>query len=168
MSRLVHGHWSRSDLFPRFNEWIAMLRRCTFPLLFVLLLGGCAARHDMTSHRPAVLKQSHAQFDLHILWDVTTSSTEMRIDGLIRNVWSAQIEELELRVDVLDPSGKTVARSTGYVSRTLGVNETAPFSLIVPAPIGSGSKLLFTYRYIPGGGDTDLWMQSFESSIPAD
>jgi hypothetical protein len=120
----------------------------------------------VSGHSPAVLQQSYEQFDLQIRWDVSAGSSGMRIDGLVRNVWSAQLEELELHVDVLDSTGNSVARTAGLVSRKLEAGESAPFSLTVPGRFGSGSKLLFTYRYIPGGGDTDLWMQSFESNIP--
>jgi hypothetical protein len=136
--------------------------------MIVFLSAGCAAHQEVTRNKPAVLSQSHAQFDLQIAWDVSTGGTGTRIDGVIRNVWSAQIEELELRVEVLDSAGKTVARAADHVSRTLGVNETAPFSLRLPGRFGNGAKLVFTYRYVPGGGDTDQWMQSFETSIPAD
>ena len=143
-----------------------MVQRCFFSLMVVALLAGCAVQRDLTVKRAVDLKQRNSQFDLDIAWDVTAGGTQTHVDGVIRNVWSAGIEELELRVELQDSSARTVAHAVSYVARTLRTGETVPFSLILPARADSGSKLLFTYRYVPQGGDTDLWMHSFETAIP--
>ena len=90
-------------------EVISMVQRCFFSLMVLLLLGGCAVQRDFDRQKAGRSETEHAQFDLDIAWDVTAGVRETRLDGLIRNVWSAGIEELELRIELQDSNARTVA-----------------------------------------------------------
>lgn len=144
-----------------------MLQQCIISMALLILLGGCVANRDVNRKQMSDLKQSYSQFDLKIAWDVTISSSETRIDGLVENIRTTQMEEMELWVNLRDNNDKSVFRKAYYFPSVLKKNEVVPFSFMLPVRASSGSKLVFTYRYVPlDGGDTERWMQSFETSIP--
>lgn len=133
--------------------------------------GGCATYRDIYQEQLDNLPQHYSQFDLVLAWKIVAAGSETDIEGVVKNVRYAHIDNIEIWVSVLSPAGKPEARSVSFViPRMLELDEIAPFSLKLPAQTTPGAKLLFTYMYkaYEGGDKRGLrWMQSFEAEVPA-
>lgn len=146
-------------------------------LLIAIFLGSCAAYPDRTLQRLETLPQRYSQFDVVMAWEIKTADGKSMVDGVIRNVRYYVMYGLEVWVAVLDPAGKVKSRSVSFIIPSeLKLDESAPFTVKLPAVVEPGTRLRFTYKYRGSdGGDgvrgdglgaTD-WMQSFEISAPA-
>lgn len=116
---------------------------------------------------PENLPQQYANFDVRLEWDVRISDRKTIIEGLIRNIRYARMENIEVWVQYRDARGKTVARAVDLVMpQQLDLNAAAPFRVMLPTIVPPGGRLVFTYKYIgDDGGDGAGWMQSFESTM---
>ena len=147
----------------------------------ILVLGivfatcGFASLSDQMREQLNTLPHHYSNFDVKMAWDVKTVAENTVIDGVIRNVRYATMEDIEVWVALLDANGKTVSRAVDYVvPHRVDMNDTAAFSIKLPVAAPHGAKLVFTYRYSgsDGGGDNEVgggatnWMQSFESKAP--
>jgi len=146
-----------------------MLRLGFYYVVLLLALGGCATYRDISQERLTTLPLQYAQFDAKLAWEVTTTDTATRINGVVKNIRYYEMDELEIWVWVLDRNGRETERAATFVPR-LKENEAAPFSIEL-SKLASGTKLRFTYRYIghDGGGDSggaDWWHQTFDSAVP--
>jgi hypothetical protein len=140
----------------------------------LLSLAGCASFPDVNRERLESLPQHYAQFDAVLAWEVRGVGAETVIDGEFKNIRYSAMDNVEVWVEVLDPAGKTVARSVGFVvPHLLRLDDIAPFTMKLPVSAVPGTNLRFTYRYRgldgggpDGGGDVENWMQSFDAVIP--
>jgi hypothetical protein len=115
-----------------------------------------------------ILSQQYTSFDVKMTWDIKTIGSNTVIDGVIKNIRYAMMEDIEIRVSLLDSNGKTVSSAVDFVMpRRLDMDETTAFRVMLPVVAPHGAKLVFTYRYDGyDGGDGTKWMQSFDSSAP--
>jgi hypothetical protein len=152
------------------------MARFTVLLAMMALLGACSTYHDTSRERFKTLPQRYSQFDLQLAWEAKPSDGGTLVDGVVKNVRYAYMYDLEIWVAVLDPAGKVLARSVSFViPRQLDMDDSAEFSLKLPAAAPPGTRLRFTYRYRGSdGGDGHRfgdggtpWMQSFEAVVPA-
>lgn len=114
------------------------------------------------------LSHQYNNFDVKMSFKIKTIDTTTVIDGIFRNIRYALMEDIEIRVVLLDGRGNTVCRTVEFVvPGRLDMDETATFSLVLPTVVPHGSKLVFTYSYCGcDGGDGTKWMQSFETLSP--
>lgn len=136
----------------------------------LVMIGGCAPYHDIYQEQLELLPQHYSQFDLKMAWEVKVTDTGTVIDGVVKNVRYFEMIGVEIWVSVLDGKGNTMGRSESFIiPLLLRENDTAPFSLTIPARAAPGTTLLFTYRYREheGHDNGQFWMQSFEVPAPA-
>ena len=153
-----------------------MVRLFVLLAMIAALLCACATYPDPARMRLESLPQHYSQFDLQLAWEVKVVDGETIVDGAVKNVRYAFMNDLEIWVMVLDATGKVVARSVSFViPHQLDRDNYAGFGLKLPVAAPPGTKLRFTYRYRGSdGGDGHRsgeggtpWMQSFESVVPA-
>lgn len=152
-----------------------MLIRLLLALIVSVSLAGCASYPDVSRQRMESLSQHYNHFDAALSWDVRRAGPGIGVDGYIKNLRYLPMEDVEVWVTALDPSGKTITRSVGYViPHALQQDEIAPFSVKLPATSAPVERLRFTYKYrigqggdSEGGGDAGSWMQSFDAALPA-
>lgn len=138
---------------------------------------GCATAPDPREQRLQTLTQRYAQFDVVMAWDTKVADGKTVIDGVVKNVRYAYMYDLEIRVAALDDAGKVRAKGVALIiPRKLDMNESADFTVKLPAAVGPGTRLRFTYLYRGSEGDEGFggglergpnWMQSFETTVPA-
>lgn len=113
------------------------------------------------------LPQKYSNFDVQMEWGIRISDRKTVVEGHIRNIRYARMENIEVWVHYRDAGGKTVARAVDLVMpRQLDLNAAAPFRVALPAVVPPGGRLVFIYKYTgDDGGDGAGWMQSFESTM---
>ena len=144
-------------------------------IALLLFVGGCAAGPDLHRSRLENLPQHYAQFDLELAWQIKDMGAQTVIDGELKNARYAFMDNIEVWVATLDPSGKPAARSVSYiVPHELLRDELASFTVKLPVKAEPGAKLRFTYRYVGSdgggrnmGGAAENWMQSFDTMVPS-
>ena len=151
------------------------MSRLLYVLVVLMSLGGCASFHGGAQQRMDTFPEHYVQFDAALSWQVRRFGPDLVIDGLFKNLRYDNMNNVEVWVAVIDPAGKTTARSVGLLlPSAIPLNGTAPFTVTLSTKPAPGSKLRFSYRYAAlsgagpeGGGDTGFWMQSFDANIPA-
>ena len=153
-----------------------MFRKVCAAVALALFLGGCATSpsyREADRQRMASLPYCYAKFDATLAWDVKDGGPGIVVDGLLQNNRYVYMESVEVWVALVDPAGKTKARSVAFIiPYQLYHEEIAPFTVRLPASAEAGSKLRFTYKYRgsdggdDGGGGIGPWMQSFEAKLP--
>ena len=150
-----------------------MKRTICMVILMISLLAGCATYPDTDRVRLESLPQRYSQFDLVMGWETRVQSGETVLDGVVRNVRYYMMRDLEIWVALLDERGKVVARGmTFIIPSDLGMDKSAPFTVILKVAVDPGDRLRFTYKYRGSDGGNGMergldWMQSFESVVPA-
>lgn len=156
-----------------------MLRLLSALVVLVVSLGGCAAYQDTLyrnsmSQDLAPFPEHYVQFDAAVGWQVQKIGNDLVIDGIFKNVRYDWMDSVQMRVEAINPAGKTVGRSVSLLFPShIALNQVVPFTLRLTTPV-PGSKLRFTYIYSAlsgagpdeSGGDTGFWMQSFDAKIP--
>lgn len=151
-----------------------MLRRMLLLTLATILLAGCSTYQDSARLRMDSLAQHYSQFDLTLAWEIKPLDRTTLVEGVVKNVRYTYMYDLEIWVEALNSAGKVETRAVSYViPRQLNLDEMAEFSLKLPAHVGPGTRLRFTYRYrgSDGGEGGGLergtnWMQSFDIVVP--
>lgn len=141
----------------------------------LIALGGCASYPDVNRQRLENLPQHYSHYDAHLAWQLRGAGSEMIIEGEFKNARYSTMEDIEVWIAALDPAGKTIARSVGFVvPHEIRLEEIAPFTVKLPVSAVPGMKLRFTYKYVGkdggsdgGGGGVGTWMQSFDAVVPA-
>ncbi|MBU5637943.1 hypothetical protein KOM00_14530 [Geomonas sp. Red69] len=143
-------------------------------LILLLLLGACATYPDLQQQRLAALPHQYKQFDVLMGWEVRPAGGSTVVQGVVKNVRYFRMRNLEIWASQLDGRGKVLVQGmTFVVPSELGLDESADFTIRIPAALAAGDRLRITYKYLgsDGGshglGDGTNWMQSFESVIPA-
>lgn len=152
-----------------------MRRLISLLLLSGSLLGACASYPDYRAQRLEALPQHYKQFDARLGWEVLPADGGTVVRGVVKNVRYFQMRNLEIWVAKLDAKGKVAARGMTFILPTdLRLDESADFTVEIPAAVAAGDRLRFTYKYygsdggngVFGDGGTN-WMQSFETVVPA-
>lgn len=152
-----------------------MRRVATVFLMLSALLGACASYPDYRQQRLASLPQHYKQFDVIMGWEVGAADGATVVQGVVKNVRYFMMRDLEIWVAQLDSKGKVAARGmTFIIPSDLRLDQSADFTIKIPAAVAAGDRLRFTYKYsgsdgghgVFGNGGTN-WMQSFETVVPA-
>jgi hypothetical protein len=150
-----------------------MFRQICCIFAMVVFLGACATRPDIDLQRFGALPQRYSQFDAVLAWEIKGADSTMMIDGEFKNVRYAFMDNIEVRVAVLDAAGKISAHAEDFIiPHLLGLDGAAPFSLKLPVKAVAGTKLRFTYSYTAleggggDGGDVGESTQNFDAEVP--
>jgi hypothetical protein len=138
----------------------------TLALLTLLAcLAGCAAMSAPERNPAAGYPFRHADFDFKVAWKITPSGTGIALDGLLKNVRYARVEDIHLTVKLLSSKNKVLAeQSTLFLPLPLEMDDYRPFSVtlanVKPAP---GDLLNFSilYRVIDDRRSTFSWLSLF-------
>jgi hypothetical protein len=139
-------------------------------IIAVAVLTGFMSVSNELKAKMEQMPRHYSQFDAKIGWAVTSGNTGTTINGIIKNVRYARMENIEVWVSLFDANGKLLARSVDYVIPTRLVrDDLAPFTILLSSAAPTDGKLIFTYKYVgedggDNGGDT-AWMQSFEDRL---
>lgn len=118
--------------------------------------------------QPDTLPQQHSDFDVKMSWDMKIINGKSVIDGIVKNIRYAMMENIEIWVALLDSRGNTVERAVDLVMpMRLDLGEAASFRVVFQQVVPHGARLVFSYKYDGSdGGDCINWRQSFEACAP--
>lgn len=113
----------------------------------------------------AAFPYRYASFDVKVAWNTDLSGDKLIVNGLIKNIRYAQIEDIDVTVSLLDNDGKVIAVG-GALPIPIALKSYDYESFSAPLKGGGlrpGSKLQFVIRYRVNEGDQDnyTWMSSF-------
>lgn len=136
-------------------------------VVFMLYISGCAVNHS-----GVVRKEDYPQtkkiFDIQFGWKKTITTTGIEMEGYAQNIRYPVVNDLELRLELLDKARRVRARTVYYfIPDTLMLDDISSFSVKIPLVPQKGDLLRFVYRY-QAAEDRDeafSWMNSFE--VPA-
>ena len=140
-------------------------------MIVAMVLAGFTSVSDQLKARMEQMPQHYSQFDVKIGWAVTGGNSATTINGIIKNVRYAMMDDIEIWVSLLDAKGNQLARSVDYViPNRLDRDDVAPFTINLPTAAPKNAKLIFTYKYVGNdggedGGGSANWLQSFESGL---
>lgn len=150
-----------------------MIRTFIRTIMISALVAACASYPDLDRARLETPPQRYAQFDLVMGWEIGVDNAHTTVEGVVRNVRYYMMRDLEIWVSLLDREGKVAARAmTFIIPSDLGMDQSAPFTVKLPAAVSPGDRLRFTYKYRGSDGGDGMergidWMQSFEAVAPA-
>jgi hypothetical protein len=144
--------------------------RKIWPFLLAVFRGCCTTHISLNSDRLASLPQHYSQFDMALAWEIKPAELKTTVEGVVKNLRYAQMDSIDIWVAVVDAAGKAGEGSVCYIiPHQIKQDEVAQFSLELPVLVAAGTLLQFTYKYqgSDGGEGGVNWMQSFETSVPA-
>lgn len=135
--------------------------------VFVLLISACAFTNYQAVN-PADYQDIHKSFDATIGWRVTRDSGARVVAGYVRNNRYSSMQDLELRISLLDAAGVEREQKVFFViPSSLPLDEVGGFSVKFGNDFKPGDKLRFFYRYkgVEDNEDALPWMSSFDVSL---
>jgi hypothetical protein len=106
------------------------------------------AQRDENGERLKQLPQRYCQYDLVLAWEVRGVGADTVVDGVVKNVRYAHLEDLEISVALLDQAGEAGERAVCFIiPRQLRLDQAASFSIKLPVRVEPGARLRFNYRY---------------------
>lgn len=139
------------------------------PMLFIWI-SGCSSVSGHLREQMSGLPGQYASFDLKLGWEVKKVGDQLFVDGIVKNVRYAYVEDLEIWVSPKDRNGNSLAPpASDFIQGNLRLDDYAGFSLKLPATTTPVATLVFTYRYtgLDGGEDGGgiPWMNSFIADL---
>ena len=132
-----------------------------------LVLFGCS----LNSYQCKILGTYPASlqtYDVTFGWNKTLCDNGMIVKGYARNNRKVSIRDMELRVELVSPAGKTKAEETILLSpRELPKYMSAPFVVSLNVRPQKGDWLYFHYRYlaVEGADSSQTRDNSFQFKI---
>jgi hypothetical protein len=143
---------------------IRLIKTLILVSLFIFL--GSCSRNVVAKHYPASgFPYRHSDFDYKVAWRTTQADSVVIIEGILKNVRYAYIDDLVLTVYLLGPDGKTRKHATSIpIPQHSRMDEVIPFyAKIKNAALNQGDTLVFTLQYqgSEGGMDGVNWHSTF-------
>jgi hypothetical protein len=138
-----------------------ILSRLAVLLVALVSLTACAG------HRPspaAGYNFIHRDFDFRYAWNTAQTEKGVSIDGLIKNVRSPRVEQVEIDVSLLNKSRQVLAKSTTFLpTQAFEMDEYRRFGVqLKDAKISGGDLLQFLVHYTVAEGQSSFsWTSSF-------
>ena len=141
-----------------------ILRRMAVLLTIALSLTACATQ-GATSQNPAdKYTFTHKAFDLRYAWNVSQTDQGVRVDGLIKNPRYSSIDNIELRVALLNKAHQVIAKETTFpIPQMIQIDDYRNFGLLLRnAKLSEGDLLRFMVRYnVSEGQSGNFWVSGF-------
>lgn len=113
----------------------------------------------------AAMPYRRADFDFKYAWRTAQVERGLAVDGLLKNVRYANVEDVVLTVSLLNGEGKLLADETVFpIPQQIRMDDDRPFGLVLKNVVLSpGDLLRFQIRYRVDEGDTSsfTWLGSF-------
>ena len=140
-----------------------MLRRVAVSLAVLLSLTACAA--STVKQNPAAdFAFIHKAFDLRYAWNTRQTDQGVRIDGLIKNLRPPRVENVEIRVRLVNQAHKRSSEGVAFpIPQPIDENDYRSFELRLPhAELAAGDQLQFITSYdVAAGQGSFSWISNF-------
>jgi hypothetical protein len=145
---------------------MAWFARMAILLVLLLTVTGAGSPYGADGGPPAAYPYRHSAFDFSTVWKTTPAGQGIAIEGLLKNVRYAFVDDLEMTVALRNKDNKLLAKETTFLTpQPLRNGEARPFSLnLRNVAISPGDVLQFSIkcRVDEGRDESFIWLSSFE------
>ena len=141
-----------------------ILGKIAAALLVLVSLTACATSEAKKSNPADNYTFRHRNFDLKYAWKTSQTDQGVRVDGLIKNIRYSRMENLTLRVSLLNKGRQIIAESSSFPSpQQIQLDDISTFGLLLKNTKLSGDDLLrFQINYTASEGTNALsWTSDF-------
>lgn len=134
-------------------------------MVILAVLAATPAVHGADGVPVSAMPYRYADFDFKYAWRTTQVERGLAVDGLLKNVRYATVDDVVLTVSLLNREGKLLADATIFpIPQQISIDDVRPFDLVlrnvVPSP-GDLIRFQIRYRVAEGGTDSFAWLGSF-------
>jgi hypothetical protein len=128
---------------------LKLLTRFVASLAVVISLTACAAPNAVTLSPAAEYTYRHNDFDFRYAWKTSQTDKGIGIEGLIKNVRYPAVEDVEVRVSLLNKEKKLIAEDVTFpIPQTIRIEDYRSFEILLKnAKISEGDQLQFLVSY---------------------
>lgn len=149
------------------NKIMSHFLKMLAALATLLVMAGCAVSQqhvkqiDMKEY-----PNRHAAFDYKYAWKTVTTDQGVMVEGIMKNVRYAFIDSIDIKVDLQDKDGKTVASASDFpMPQQTREGDVSHFGLLLTGgKPAAGDTFQFTVHYKGNEGDTSRlnWISIFK------
>ena len=140
-----------------------LLRIVTVVMLAALT--AAPAVHAVGTNPVADMPYRYDDFDFKYAWKTTPVERGLAVDGIMKNVRYANVDDVVLTVSVLNREGKLLADATTFpLPQQIRMDYDSPFALVLKNVVLSPGDLLrfqIRYRVDDGSNNSFNWLGSF-------
>lgn len=137
----------------------------TIALVVLAVLAAVPTVHAGDVSPVAGMPYRYADFDFKYAWRTVQVDRGLAVDGLLKNVRYASVDDVVLTVSLLSREGKLLADATTFpIPQQIRMDYDSPFDLVLKnVVLSQGDLLRFQIRYRVNEGDTNSfnWLGSF-------
>ena len=141
-----------------------VLKRVAISLTVLISLSACAAPYAVKEGPAENFSFRRSDFDLRYAWKTSQTDQGVRIDGLVKNVRYPGIENVEIKVSLLDKTQKIISEGVAFpLPQPIPMDEYRSFGLLLKnAKLSEGDLLGFQVNYNASEGQNAFsWKSSF-------
>lgn len=139
------------------------LRIVTLAILAVLAATPAVFAAD--GAKVAAMPNRYTDFDFKYAWRTAQVDRGLAVDGLLKNIRYANVDDVVLTVSLLNREGKLLADETIFpIPQQIRMDDDRSFDLVLKNVVLSPGDLLrfqIRYRINEGGTDSFTWLGSF-------
>jgi len=123
--------------------------RVAASLAILISLTACASSKAGKPGPAAPYTFRHKDFDLRYAWNTSQTDQGIRIDGIVKSVRYASMDDLEVNVALLDKDRKVIGQGSTFVAPpALKIDDLRGFNLLIKdAKLSPGDMLQFVVDY---------------------
>ncbi|WP_145024891.1 hypothetical protein [Geobacter argillaceus] len=134
-------------------------------LVMLTALMAAPTVHAADADPVAAMPYRYADFDFKYAWRTVQVDRGLAVDGVLKNVRYASVDDVVLTVSLLNREGKRLADATTFpIPQQIKMDYYSPFDLVLKNVVLSSGDLLrfqIRYRVDEGGNNSFNWLGSF-------
>jgi len=141
-----------------------ILRGIAISLTVLIFLAGCATSSAMKQNPADNFSFKHRDFDLRYAWKTAQTEKGVSIDGLIKNVRYNNIDNIEIRISLLDKAHKVIAEGVAFpVPQKIQLGDYRNFGILLKhAKLSDADQIRFLVNYSASEGQSAFtWTSNF-------
>ncbi|GFO67982.1 hypothetical protein GMLC_15610 [Geomonas limicola] len=140
-----------------------ILVRLAALLAVCVALGACATEQGMVRSPAADYRYIYKDFDLRYAWRLAPVAEGVKVEGLIKNVRGQRMENLEVRVALLDKNHKVLGEALAHpLPQPIDSDDFRSFELHLPKAQEPGLMLRFIVNYVVSSSQGSYsWTSNF-------
>jgi len=143
---------------------VKILVRLAALLAVVAALGACATEQGVKRSPAADYRYLYKDFDLRYAWRLAPAAEGLKVEGLIKNMRAQRLENVEVRVALLDKSRKVLAEAVAYpVPQPIDSDDFRSFEVLLKGVQQEpGSLIGFVVNYVASSAQGSYtWTSNF-------
>lgn len=143
---------------------VKILIKAAALLAVVVALGACATEQAARRSPAADYRYIYKDFDLRYAWRLTPTAEGLKVEGLVKNVRVQRLENVEVRVALLDKNRKELAEAVAFpLPQPIDSDDYRSFDVLLKGGQQEpGSLLRFVVNYVASSSQGSYsWTSNF-------